>query len=197
MKINGSIIKIDQINALAEFSLIHYMYINYLCVLLVLRQKTDPGLKQTPLGLHRSASLIDISILVLKILLNTCHSHFAADTTWVCTQSHHTFFEPLYFSKCPLTAMVSGGSDRLSTAIVDDRRSLTPRRCMRDTLPGKPHQPTSLLNFFKVQDSVYICRIACNLTCIWRYFASKKQQLNSKGENCLLQAAGHPQGRFW
>lgn len=87
MKIKGSIIKIDQINALAEFSFIHCMYINYLCVLLVLRQKTDPGLKQTPLGLHRPASLTDINILVLKKLLNTCHSHFAADTTWVCTQS--------------------------------------------------------------------------------------------------------------
>lgn len=66
MKTKVLTIKTDQINAIAEFSLIHCMYIKDLCVLLVLRQKTDPGLKQTPLGLHRPATLIDIYTLVLK-----------------------------------------------------------------------------------------------------------------------------------
>lgn len=160
MKIKGSIIKIDQINALAEFSFIHCMYINYLCVLLVLRQKTDPGLKQTPLGLHRPASLTDINILVLKKIAQYLPFPLC------CRHNVGVYPVPLYFSKCPLTAMGSGGSARLSTGIVDDRRSLTPRRCLRHTLPSKPHQPTPYSIFSKYKTQYIVCRIACNLTCI-------------------------------
>lgn len=128
MKTKVLTIKTDQTNAIAEFSLIHCTYIKDLCVLLVLRQKTDPGLKQTPLGLHRPASLIDIYTSVLKkklALPNSCHSHFAADTTRAYPVPPHIPWTTS--SKCPLRMMGSGSSDRLSTGIVDHRRSLTPK----------------------------------------------------------------------
>lgn len=126
--------------------------------------------------------------------LNTCHSPLAADTAWVYPVPPHILWTT--FNKC-----------LLSTGTVADRRSLTPKEGYIHYLAN--HISPSPCSFFSKYKTQYtVCQIACNLMCIWQYFASKKSSWVvrektapsfSPAASCMralsLQAPGHPQGR--